>query len=213
MVTNNFIAIEGVIGAGKTTLASKLASDLDANLILEGFSDNPFLPPFYENKERYAFPLELYFMAERFQQLKTWRAQSELFRKQTISDYLFIKSLIFAQLNLSEDELKLYSRLFHIINPSLPQPDLIIYLYSPVEKLLENISKRGRGYEKNISPGYLDSIHRAYMEYFKNSPHLKIAIIDTTNLDFAHSKEQYEWSKSILATAYHDGINIVPLPR
>src|SRR6478736_1076957 len=151
----HFITIEGKIGAGKTTLAHLLSKHLNARLILEEFADNPFLPKFYENQQQYAFPLELFFMAERYKQMKDLLQTKDLFQNVTISDYMFTKCLLFAKVNLAEEEFLLYQKLFDIINPQLIQPDLLIYLHAPVNKLKENIKKRNRSYEQNIDPGYL----------------------------------------------------------
>ncbi len=207
---HRFITIEGNIGAGKTTLATRLAKDFNGKLILEGFADNPFLPPFYENKERYAFPLELYFMAERYQQLKAFLTEQDLFSAFTVSDYLFVKSLLFARVNLSEDEFKLYSTLFNIINPTLPQPDLVVYLHSPVDKLKANINKRGREYEKNISEEYLWSLHQTYMDYFRTALNLKTVVIDISEINFAEHESDYNKVVQIINANYLDGINVIP---
>ena len=153
----SFITIEGNIGSGKTTFAKKLAKDLNAQLILEQFSENPFLPKFYKSPEKYAFPLELFFMAERYRQLKIQNEQ-DLFQPFSISDYFFIKSKLFSQNNLKSDELKLFNRLFEIMSPSLSNPDLLIYLYVDIDRLQQNIKKRGRTFEQNISDNYLQNI-------------------------------------------------------
>ncbi|HRX32118.1 MAG TPA: deoxynucleoside kinase, partial [Tenuifilaceae bacterium] len=153
-----YLVIEGNIGAGKTTLATMLANELNAKLTLEQFSDNPFLPKFYQNPERYSFPLELSFLAERYRQLNVDLRSTSLFHNITIADYFFMKSLIFAQNTLTGDELQLYKQLFNIIYSSLPKPDLYVYLHLPTEKLLKNIEKRGREYEKTITADYLNSI-------------------------------------------------------
>jgi deoxyadenosine/deoxycytidine kinase len=150
-----YITIEGNIGAGKTTLAQMLQKELGANLILEQFADNPFLPKFYADKDKYSFPLELSFLAERFKQLKEMLNTRDLFNQFTVSDYLFIKSKLFAKVNLQEDEYKLYETIFDIIYLNLPKPDLIIYLHAPLSKLKSNIKLRGREYEQNIEDEYL----------------------------------------------------------
>src|SRR6476620_5698125 len=151
----NFVTIEGNIGAGKTTLAHLLSKHFNARLILEQFADNPFLPKFYESPQQYAFPLELFFMAERFKQLKELLQQRDLFQSVTISDYLFTKCLLFAKVNLPQDEFNLYQRLFEIIHQQLIQPDILIYLHAPVTRLQQNIRKRGRTYEQSIPDDYL----------------------------------------------------------
>src|SRR5678816_1188809 len=158
----HFITIEGNIGAGKTTLAHLLSKHYNARLVLEEFADNPFLPKFYENPAQYAFPLELFFMAERYKQLKDLIQTRDLFHSITISDYLFTKCLLFAKVNLSEDEFRLYQRLFEIIHQQLIQPDLLIYLHAPVTKLQTNIKKRNRSYEQNIPDEYLFKIQETY---------------------------------------------------
>ncbi|MBN1651955.1 MAG: deoxynucleoside kinase, partial [Bacteroidales bacterium] len=164
---HNFIAIEGTIGAGKTSLATKIAEDFNGKLILEQFADNPFLPKFYEEADRYAFPLELSFLAERYQQLSTQLSSQDLFKNFTISDYLFNKSLIFAQKTLSDDLFGLYGKLFNIINASMPKPDLLVYLYLQVDKLKYNIKLRGRSYEQSIADDYLEAIQQGYFEFIK----------------------------------------------
>ena len=151
----NFVTIEGNIGAGKTTLTHLLSKHYNARLILEKFADNPFLPKFYENQELYAFPLELFFMAERYKQLKDLLQTKDMFQNITVSDYLFTKCLLFAKVNLPDDEFRLYQKLFEIINPQIIQPDILIYLHAPISKLKENIKKRNRSYEQNISDEYL----------------------------------------------------------
>ncbi len=201
------IAIEGNIGAGKTTLSKMLAQKYGARLILEQFAENPFLPKFYENPKENAFPLELFFMAERFQQLKEKIPAADIFQQAIISDYMFTKSLIFAKVTLEEDTYQLYSRLFHIINPTLPQPDLIVYLYAPVEQLQANIKQRGRSYEQNISNDYLEILHKTYMNYFKQMPSLRILIVDINNADYAHDKNVFEQFHALLDIDYPKGIS------
>jgi deoxyguanosine kinase len=208
-VRYNFITIEGTIGAGKTTLAKKLAADFNGKLILEQFEENPFLPKFYEDPQRHAFPVELYFMAERFQHLNKLLSEADIFKSFTVSDFLFQKSLIFANNNLNEDEARLYRMLFDIINPSLPRPDLVIYLYAPVEKLLHNIQKRGRVYEQNISAAYLEHIQSAYLEYFKMQTQSRIVLVNTAHLNFAESEEDYKVITKLLTTEFHTGLHYV----
>ncbi|HEY0355945.1 MAG TPA: deoxynucleoside kinase, partial [Flavisolibacter sp.] len=166
-MNHTFITIEGNIGAGKTTLSHLLAKHYNARLVLEQFADNPFLPKFYENPQQFAFPLELFFMAERFKQLKELIQQKDLFQNLTISDYLFTKCLLFAKINLTEDEFRLYQRLFDIMYQQLVQPDILIYLHAPVNKLQQNIKKRNRPYEQKIPDDYLFSIQETYTHYIK----------------------------------------------
>ncbi|MBD0378439.1 MAG: deoxynucleoside kinase [Flavisolibacter sp.] len=179
----HFVTIEGNIGAGKTTLAHLLAKHYNARLILEQFADNPFLPKFYEDPKKYAFPLELFFMAERFKQLKELIQQKDLFQSLTISDYLFTKCLLFAKINLPDDEFRLYQRLFEIIHQQLVQPDILIYLHAPVSKLQQNIRKRNRSYEQNIPDSYLYSIQETYTHYIKQSNLITI-FVDASRADF-----------------------------
>ncbi|WP_439505729.1 deoxynucleoside kinase [Sediminibacterium sp.] len=180
---HQFITIEGNIGAGKTTLANILAKQLNARIILEEFADNPFLSKFYDNPGQYAFPLELFFMAERYKQLKELVHTKDLFQSITISDYLFTKCLLFAKVNLPEEEFRLYQKLFDIIHQQLVFPDLLIYLHAPVNKLQQNIKKRNRPFEQAIPDEYLFNIQETYTHYIKQH-HIKTIFIDASNADF-----------------------------
>ncbi|MBA4259016.1 MAG: deoxynucleoside kinase [Chitinophaga sp.] len=180
---HQFITIEGNIGAGKTTLANLLAKQLNARIILEEFADNPFLPKFYDNPGQYAFPLELFFMAERYKQLKELVHTKDLFQSITISDYLFTKCLLFAKVNLPEEEFRLYQKLFDIIHQQLVFPDMLIYLHAPVNKLQQNIKKRNRPFEQAIPDEYLFNIQETYTHYIKQH-HIKTIFIDASNADF-----------------------------
>src|ERR671912_1166150 len=184
----SFITIEGNIGAGKTTLSHLLAKHYNARLILEQFADNPFLPKFYENPSQYAFPLELFFMAERFKQLKDLLMQKDLFQSVSVSDYLFTKCLLFAKINLPEDEFRLYQRLFEIIHQQLVQPELLIYLHAPVSRLQENIKKRARSYEQKIPNEYLFSIQETYTHYIKQH-NMTTLFVDASNADFFNNEK------------------------
>ncbi|GAB4299478.1 MAG: hypothetical protein Kow0068_23040 [Marinilabiliales bacterium] len=197
----NFLVIEGNIGAGKTSLAKKIAKDKNAKLVLERFADNPFLPKFYKNPERYSFPLELSFLADRYNQLKNEIGNLYIFNSFVVADYFFMKSLIFAKQTLQPDEYNLYRQLFDIIYKSLPKPDLYVYLHVPVYKLLENIEKRGRTYEKEITADYLKKIETGYFEFFKTQPNLKILIIDSSNIDFVNNNNDY---KKIMDTIFNN---------
>ena len=188
----NYIAIEGNIGAGKTTLATKIASDCNAKLVLERFADNPFLPKFYKDQSRYAFPLEMSFLADRYQQLSDDLAQFDLFKNFIVSDYYIFKSLIFAQVTLHSDEYKLYRKMFDLMYKEITKPDLYVYLYQNTERLLENIKKRGRDYEQNIETSYLQKIHDGYSNFIKTQPDLNILIIDVSELDFVNNFDDYE---------------------
>jgi len=203
----NFIAIEGNIGVGKTTLAKKIAGQYNAKLILEQFDDNPFLPKFYADPDKYSFPLELSFLAERYQQLKDDLTEQDLFKSFTISDYIFYKSLIFAKTNLKKDEFALFSKLFNIINSMLPKPDLFVYLYLHTTRLMENIRLRGREYEQNIKPEYLDKIHAGYLEYIKQQNNMRILIIDINDLDFDNEDQYFNSITEIINKDHKIGIN------
>jgi 2-amino-4-hydroxy-6-hydroxymethyldihydropteridine diphosphokinase len=187
----NYIAIEGNIGAGKTTLTNKLAEDFNAKTVLERFADNPFLPKFYEDQNRYAFPLEMSFLADRYQQISDDLSQFDLFKDFIIADYHVFKSLIFAKVTLAEDEFRLYKTMFDIIYKEMPKPDLYIYLYQTTEKLLANIKQRGRSYEQEIPAEYLEKINSGYLDYIKSQKDLNILIIDVTNRDFLQNQEDY----------------------
>ena len=192
-----FIAVEGNIGAGKSTLAALLANHYQARVILEEFADNTFLPKFYHEPERYAFPLELSFFADRYKQMKRTLLQQELFHDKIISDYLFIKSKLFARVNLSTDEYELFEKLYEIAETNLPQPDLLIFLRSPMEKLKANIKERGRSYEQQITDSYLLSIEEVYNE-FLNSKLQKTLFVDVTNVDFLTNKAHFQQLTSFL---------------
>ncbi len=191
-----FLVIEGNIGAGKTTLATKLSEELNAKLVLEQFADNPFLPKFYADKERYSFPLELSFLADRYNQIKKEMLHPELFRSMLISDYYFTKSAIFAGNTLQADEYRLFRRLFNIVFESLPKPDLYVYLHMSVDNLLKNIRKRGRDYEKNITPEYLEMIQNGYFDYFRQVTQFPVLIIDTNGIDFVEKCADYHILKN-----------------
>ena len=187
----NYIAIEGNIGAGKTTLVQKISEDFNAKTVLERFADNPFLPKFYKDQVRYAFPLEMSFLADRYQQLSDDLAQFDLFKDFIIADYHIIKSLIFANVTLTDDENRLYRNLFSIIYKEMPKPDLYIYLYQNPERLLQNIKKRGRSYEQEIQAEYLEKINRGYLDFMNTQLDLNILIIDVSNRDFVKNQADY----------------------
>jgi 2-amino-4-hydroxy-6-hydroxymethyldihydropteridine diphosphokinase len=187
----NYIAIEGNIGAGKTTLVSKLADDFNAKTVLERFADNPFLPKFYKDQNRYAFPLEMSFLADRYQQISDDLAQFDLFKDFIIADYHIFKSLIFAKVTLAEDEYRLYKTLFDIIYKEMPKPDLYVYLYQNTERLLANIKRRGRSYEQEIPAEYLEKINNVYLDYIKTQKDLNVLIVDVSERDFVKNQEDY----------------------
>ncbi len=206
-----FFTIEGNIGAGKTTLAHLLSKHFNARLVLEQFADNPFLPKFYENPQQYAFPLELFFMAERFKQLKELVQQKDLFQNVTISDYLFTKCLLFARINLPEDEFRLYQRLFEIVHQQVVQPEILIYLHAPVHKLQQNIKKRNRSYEQKIPDDYLFSIQETYTNYIRQH-NLKTLFVDVTNADFLGNEKQLHAIIDALDKEYPQGQHYLSLP-
>jgi deoxyguanosine kinase len=205
----NYIAIEGNIGSGKTSLASMIAHDLNAKLILERFEDNSFLPKFYKNPEQYAFPLEMSFLADRFQQLKEELTNQDLFKNCTVADYFIDKSLIFAKNNLQKDEFLLYSKLFDIINQTLPKPELIVYLYNTIENLLKNIHTRGRSYELNIDADYLDKLQQGYINHFHQNKAMRVLIIDTQKIDFVARHDDYVKVNEIIQSHYPPGVHLI----
>lgn len=189
----NYIAIEGNIGAGKTSLATQMSNDFNAKLILERFADNPFLPKFYKEPQRYAFTLEMSFLADRYQQISDDLSQLDLFKDFIVSDYDVFKSLIFSKITLPEDEFRLYRKLFYQVYKDIAKPDLYVYLYQNTERLQKNIKKRGRDYEQNIEDDYLDKINAGYLEFLKNQADTKVKIIDVSNKDFVKNREDYLW--------------------
>lgn len=205
-----YLVIEGNIGAGKTSLCSKIAELKNAKLIFEQFEDNPFLPKFYKNPERYSFTLELSFLADRYKQLKKELENYSLFNELVVSDYYFSKSLLFASSTLDNDEYKLYRQIFDIIYSRIPSPDIYVYLHKNTDKLLNNIKKRGREYEKNITSEYLLGIEKEYFKFFKQNPNLKILVLDTNNIDFVENQRDFDTIIDLIFNRTHKfGINRV----
>jgi deoxyguanosine kinase len=208
----NYVVIEGNIGAGKTTLAGRIAEQFNAQLILEHFADNPFLPKFYSDPDKYSFPLELSFLASRYKQLKEELVPQDLFKSFSIADYYFMKSLVFAASTLTGDEFNLYRQIFYIIYGSLPKPDIYVYLHLRPEKLLENIERRGRNYEKSITKEYLEKIQNSYFSFFKQNPENKYLVIDINDIDFVANESHYS---KVIDTIFFDdypvGLNKVIL--
>ena len=202
----NYIAIEGCIGAGKTSLAERLAADFNAELILERFADNPFLAKFYKDPIHYAFPLEMTFLTDRYQQLKNLLSQRDLFTDLVVADYFIDKCAIFSKNNLQQDEYNLFLKVYEIISDFLPKPDLLVYLYNTSENLLKNIAKRGREYEQKIQPEYLESIQENYLTFFKQRAQFPILIIESNSLDFVHCVDDYEKIKLLLLQNYEKGV-------
>ncbi|TYP75963.1 2-amino-4-hydroxy-6-hydroxymethyldihydropteridine diphosphokinase [Aquimarina intermedia] len=188
-----YLTIEGNIGAGKTSLSNQIAEEFNAKLVLERFADNPFLPKFYEDMERYAFPLEMSFLADRYQRLQDDIGQLDLFKDFVVSDYDIYKSLIFAKVTLQPEEYGLYKKVFDIMYSNLPKPGLYVYLYQNTERLLENIKKRGRVYEKDIAPEYLEKINKGYFEFIKSQKDRNVKIIDISDRDFVSNRSDYIW--------------------
>ena len=196
----NYVAIEGNIGSGKTSLSNLMSDEFNAKIVLERFADNPFLPKFYEDQERFAFPLEMSFLADRYQQLTDDLAQFDLFKNFIVSDYYIFKSLIFAQVTLQKEEYALYRKMFDIMYKEISKPDLYIYLYQNTDRLLENIKKRGRVYEQNIEASYLQKIHVGYTNFIKTEQDLNTLIIDVSELDFVNNHKDYREVLKIINT-------------
>jgi len=206
-----YIAIEGCIGAGKTTLAEMLAADFNAELILERFADNPFLAKFYKDPTHYAFPLEMTFLTDRYQQLKTLLSKRDLFTELVIADYFIDKCAIFSKNNLHQDEYNLFLKIYDIITDFLPKPDILIYLYNTPENLLRNIEKRGREYEQKIQAEYLEAIQENYLTFFKQRAQFPILIIESNTLDFVARYEDYEKIKALFQQEYETGVHRIIL--
>jgi len=204
-----FITVEGNIGAGKTSLAKLLGKHYNAKLILETFAENPFLPKFFEDAKRYAFSAELFFLADRYQQLQEQLKTFNLFNEKTISDYVFVKSLLYSKVNLTNDEFKLFQRIFQIMYPSLPEPDLLVYIHSSVKRIIENIKKRGRNFEQSVSENYLLKIQNAYFNYFKQKPNLKILVINADSIDFVNNAAHFAKIVELIEKDYKKGVNFL----
>ncbi len=209
----SYISIEGNIGAGKTTLATLLSEQFNCKLILEQFTDNPFLPYFYNDPERYAFPLELFFMTERYKQMQLMLPQQELFRDLTLSDYFFTKTLLFARNNLKDEEFRMFQKMFHTLSASFPKPEMILYLHRSVNSLMDNIQKRGRAYEASITKEYLKSIQDVYFEYFRMETSIPVVVLDVDKIDFVNDKSYYNEIVNCLSTTYLPGVHQLILSR
>ena len=207
----NYITIEGCIGAGKTTLAEMLAADFNAELILERFADNPFLAKFYKDPTHYAFPLEMTFLTDRYQQLKNLLSKRDLFTDLVVADYFIDKCAIFAKNNLQQDEYNLFLKVYEIIADFLPKPDILIYLYNTPENLLKNIAKRGREYEQEIQAQYLASIQENYLTFFRQRAQFPILIIESGALDFVNHADDYNKIKDLLQQKYEKGVHRIIL--
>ena len=205
-----FVVIEGNIGVGKTILATMLAKEYNARLVLENFKENPFLPKFYKDPEKHAFPLELFFMTERYHQLKKQKEQ-DLLQTLSIADYFFVKSKLFAQNNLQKNEQQLFNSLFNIMSSSLPKPDLLVYLYADVSRLQLNIKKRGRSFEQKITNEYLQNIQDRYLDYLRKQTCFPVLLLDISNVDFKEDKEVYKAISVLFNKTYALGIHQVDL--
>ncbi len=208
---HHFITVEGNIGVGKTTLTHLLAKHFNARIVLEEFAENPFLAKFYENPKQYAFPVELFFMAERYKQLKDMLHIKDLFQNITIADYLFTKCLLFAKVNLSEEEFRLYQKFYDIIDQQITFPDILIYLHAPVNKLQANIKKRNRTYEQHIPDAYLFNIQETYTSYIKQH-NIKTIFIDASNADFLGNPKHFKMVLDALDKDYDNGQHYFSLP-
>jgi deoxyadenosine/deoxycytidine kinase len=206
-----YIAIEGNIGAGKTSFCELMSKELNLSLILEEFDDNPFLPYFYKNPDRYAFTVELFFMTERYKQLQRSLVVHDMFNDFILSDYFFMKTLLFARKNLKEDEYKMFQKLYNALSGSFPQPDLLVYFHRNIDILKSNIRKRGRDYEVFITPEYLQKIQDSYFEYFRNVLTFPVLIIDLDQINFVDNSKHYEHVKSLLKKKYNPGVHRVSL--
>ena len=209
IINYHYIVIEGNIGAGKTSLATRFSEEHNGRLILEQFEENSFLPKFYEDPARYAFPLELSFLADRYQQLKNHFNSADMFRPLTVADYFIFKSLIFASKNLEPLEFGLYGKLFNIVSSVVPKPDLIVYLYLSPENLKYNIEKRGRSYEQNIPFEYLEKIQTGYLEFLRQQTDQRILLIDTNGTDFVNQEQDYAWIKEVISKEYPIGMQTI----
>jgi deoxyadenosine/deoxycytidine kinase len=207
----NYITIEGCIGAGKTTLSTRIAHEFGAKLILEQFEENAFLPKFYKDPEHYAFPLEMSFMAERYRQLRELLSHGDLFASFTIADYFIDKCIIFSKNTLQPDEYMLYTKLYNIITSFLPRPELLIYLYKDIDLLIENIKKRGRDYEQNISFDYLSKLQDGYLNHLKSLNNIPVVVVDTNNIDFVENQSDYDKMVELLNQPYEIGFQRIIL--
>jgi len=203
----NYIVVEGSIGAGKTTLSTMLARDFNAELVLERFADNPFLEKFYKDPEHYAFPVEMTFLMDRYQQLRGLLTARDLFTDCVIGDYFIDKCLLFSKNNLSHDEFSLFKKVFDTIAGFLPKPELILYLYTKPDRLLRQIARRGRDFERDITAEYLSDIQEKYLTYFRENQQTPVLLVDTENIDFVENNSDYQRFKDLLTNSYDPGIH------
>lgn len=207
----NYIAIEGNIGAGKTTFCKMIKEEYECDLILEEFDDNPFLPLFYKDQERFAFTVELFFMTERYKQLERHLLNRGLFSDFTLADYTFTKTKLFAGQNLPPAEFRLFNQMFEVLNQNFPRPDILVYFHRDVDELLRNIDKRGRAYEKDITPEYLKKVQDSYFDYFRGIISFPILVIDLKDIDFKDNRQNYKEIKYLLSKTYRPGVHRITL--
>ena len=203
----NYVVVEGSIGAGKTTLSTMLARDFNAELVLERFADNPFLEKFYKDPEHYAFPVEMTFLMDRYQQLKSLLTARDLFTDFVIGDYFIDKCLLFSKNNLAKDEFSLFKKVFDTVADFLPKPDLILYLYTAPDRLLKQIAKRNRAFEKDITAEYLSGIQEKYLTYFRENHQIPILLVDTENVDFVENTSDYQYFKKLIMEQHDAGVH------
>lgn len=203
----NYIVIEGNIGSGKTSFCNKLGDQYGCKVILEDFEDNPFLPFFYENPERYAFTVELFFLTERQKQLQRHLVNQDLFTTFTVADYAFIKSLLFSRKNLTEEEYRTFNKIFNVFNSAIPQPDIIVYFHRGIQELKQLIHSRGRPYEQDITEEYLQIIQNSYFEYFRNILSFPILIVDISEVDFLTNETHFKTVESLIRKKYQPGVH------
>ncbi len=206
-----FVCIEGNIGSGKTSLVEKLSTDYGGRILLEEFEDNPFLPLFYNDPERYAFTVELFFMTERYKQMQNHMSNQDLFNRYLFTDFSFIKTLLFARKNLQKEEYKLFQMLFSVLNKSFPTPDLMVFLHRDTEHLINNIRERNRSYELSITQEYLKTIQDSYFEYLRNITSFPVLILDIKDLDFVSNATHYETIKFLISKQYNPGVHRISL--
>lgn len=210
-IPHAYIAVEGNIGSGKTTFTEMMGKHYPCNLILEQFADNPFLPYFYEKPEQFSFPLELFFMTERYKQMQSLGGQKDMFYDFHLGDYSFIKTLLFARNTLPEDEFRIFQKLWRVLDASLPKPDLIVYLHRPVEVLQQLISKRGRDYEQSIKSDYLEKIQQTYLEYFRHESQIPILFFDIQERDFEQNIAYFEEIVKVIAERHRPGLQHISI--
>jgi len=203
----NYVVVEGTIGAGKTTLSTMLAHDYNAELVLERFADNPFLEKFYKDPVHYAFPVEMTFLMDRYQQLRNLLSARDLFTDFVLGDYFIDKCLLFSKNNLSQDEFALFKKVFDTVSGFLPKPDLILYLYTNPDRLLKQIAKRNRDFEKDITKEYLSDIQEKYLTYFRENQQIPILLLDTENVDFVENPSDYQKIKELVTNRYEAGVH------